>query len=61
MSNKINITPTWKEAIKILITILENGTEEGKREARKGLLEIGDYLDYKIKKEESFNQIINKP
>ena len=41
----INITPTWKEAMKIYIMLLQNGNAEGKKGAIEELMKIADHLD----------------
>lgn len=41
----IKLTPTWRQAARIYIACLEDGTEEGKRQAREAILEMGDKLD----------------
>lgn len=41
----ISLVPTWRAAAQIFIMALENGTEEGKRHAREGILEMAGKLD----------------
>jgi hypothetical protein len=41
----VDLTPTWETAARIYSAVLEDGTEEGKRQARAGLLEMGRILD----------------
>ena len=41
----IDLTPTWETAARIYSVVLEDGTEEGKRQARAGLLEMGRMID----------------
>ncbi|MCP4470469.1 MAG: hypothetical protein GY815_07250 [Gammaproteobacteria bacterium] len=43
--SSIDIAPTWRNAIQILIMALENGTDRGKQQARAELLAIGDQVD----------------
>lgn len=33
----IDLTPTWQTALQIYLTVLESGTDEGKRLAKEGL------------------------
>lgn len=41
----IDITPTWSQAASMLALVLENGTEEGKRDARKELARMAELAD----------------
>lgn len=41
----IDLTPTWKACMPILITALQDGTPTGKRLAREELMELADRLD----------------
>jgi len=41
----IDVTPTWKNTARILITLFENGSEEGITEAKAELLRMGGLLD----------------
>jgi len=48
----ISIKPTFTQSLAVLLMILENGNEEGKKEARKMLYEAFELLD-KLNAEES--------
>jgi hypothetical protein len=48
----INIKPTFTQSLAVLLMILENGNEEGKKEARKMLYEAFELLD-RLNAEES--------
>lgn len=48
----INIKPTFTQSLSVLLMILENGNEEGKKEARKMLYEAFELLD-RLNAEES--------
>lgn len=41
----IDITPTWEQAVRIYLLVLEEGTEEGKEIARKELLRLARTYD----------------
>jgi hypothetical protein len=41
----IDITPTWEQAVRIYLLVLEDGTEEGKDMARKELLRLARTYD----------------
>lgn len=41
----IPLVPSWHAAMQILITVLEDGTEEGKRQAREELMALADKVD----------------
>jgi hypothetical protein len=41
----IDLTPTWKAAMPIIIAALQDGTPEGKRLAREELMDLADRLD----------------
>lgn len=44
-ADKIDITPTWPQAVEILIAALENGTETGQAAARAELRRMAQILD----------------
>ena len=48
----ISIKPTFTQSLAVLLMILENGNEEGKKEARKMLYEAFELLD-RLNAEES--------
>ena len=41
----IDMTPTWTETARMLLVILENGTDEGKGMARKEVMRMGEIID----------------
>lgn len=41
----IDITPSWRAAVRIYMAVLENGSEEGKVAAREDLTELGALMD----------------
>lgn len=41
----VDMTPTWEEAARMLLVVLENGSEEGKQMARKEVERMGILLD----------------
>lgn len=41
----VDLTPTWQEAATVLMAVLEEGTAEGKREARAELLRMAKLAD----------------
>lgn len=41
----VDLTPTWKAAMPILIAALQDGTPTGKRLAREELMDLADRLD----------------
>lgn len=41
----IDLTPTWRAAARIYIACLLNGTDEGKRNAEEGIMEMAEKLD----------------
>lgn len=41
----IPVLPTWRVVMEILCRVLENGTPEGKQQARDELVKIGARLD----------------
>lgn len=41
----IDLTPSWEAAARIYITVLEHGTEEGKRAAREELMRLARQYD----------------
>ena len=41
----INLAPTWKAAAQIYIMAVENGTAEGKKAGRAGIMEMAEHLD----------------
>lgn len=45
MGEPIRLVPSWRVAMQILIAVLEDGTEEGKRSARAELMELADKVD----------------
>lgn len=45
MSKSIPLIPTWAVAMDILLTVLEDGNEQGKEAAREELREVGRKLD----------------
>lgn len=44
MSRTIDMTPTWPEAARLLLAVLENGTDEGKALARAEIQRMADLL-----------------
>ena len=44
----IDLTPTWRSLIPVLIAALEDGTPEGKRMARENLFDLADAADHYI-------------
>jgi len=36
----IDCTPTWQAAAQIYLAVLENGSEEGKKQAREGIMHM---------------------
>lgn len=49
----INIAPTWTGVARIHIMLIENGTEEGKQDARDGIVEMGKLLDQLVAEREA--------
>lgn len=45
MVETIDVTPTWKTAVEIWLTVLENSGEEGKAHAREGLRDMARKFD----------------
>ena len=47
MSEKeyIDITPSWRAAVRIYMAVLEDGNEAGKVAAREDLTELGERMD----------------
>lgn len=45
MGTTIDLTPTWAHALRICLTVLEDGTPEGKKEARKHLADMAKVAD----------------
>lgn len=45
MGNTVNITPTWKGVLPVLMAVLEHGTDEGKRQAREELTRMAEAAD----------------
>lgn len=41
----IELIPTWRAAARIYVACLLNGTEEGKRNAEDGIMEMAEKLD----------------
>ena len=41
----IDLTPTWQQAMPLLIRVLENGTDQGKRAAREELMRLAKMVD----------------
>lgn len=41
----IDITPSWRAAVRIYLAVLEDGNEEGKRCAREDLTDLGAKMD----------------
>lgn len=41
----IDITPSWRAAVRIYLAVLEDGNEEGKRAAREDLTDLGAKMD----------------
>ncbi|KPL26830.1 MAG: hypothetical protein AMJ72_12345 [Acidithiobacillales bacterium SM1_46] len=48
----INLAPSWEGVAKIHLMLLENGTDEGKADARKGIIEMGKLLDQLVAERE---------
>ena len=48
----INIGPTWTGVARMHIMLIDHGTEEGKQDARDGILEMGKLLDQLIAERE---------
>lgn len=46
MSKSIPIIPNWRTAMQILIAVLEDGTEEGKAQAKAELLAMAERVDH---------------
>ncbi len=44
-TKSIPLVPTWVVAVQILIRVLEDGTDQGKREAREALLDMARRMD----------------
>jgi len=45
LAGKIDLTPTWSQALNLFITVLEDGTTEGKKIAREELKRMASLLD----------------
>jgi hypothetical protein len=41
----IDMTPTWTEAARMLVFIMENANETGKEQARKEIMRMGEIID----------------
>jgi hypothetical protein len=41
----VDMTPTWEQAARMLLVVLENGSEEGKQMAREEVKRMGILLD----------------
>lgn len=48
----VDMTPTWEQSLSLLLVVFENGTPEGRAEAKKEILRAGRILDH-IRKEAS--------
>jgi len=44
----LTIEMKWKQAARIAIMALENGTEEGKRLAREEIMQMADVADFAV-------------
>lgn len=53
----INITPTWRAAASIYIMALENGTAEGREEAKAGLMDMAERFDTYIEQMAEQNEM----
>jgi len=49
----IDLTPTWEGVARIHIMLIENGTDEGKRDAREGIIEMGKLIDQLVAEREA--------
>lgn len=45
MTRYVDMTPTWEEAARMLIAVLENGTSQGKALARAEIIRMGQIID----------------
>lgn len=53
MTRKIDLTPTWEQAMHMCLVLLENSaTEEGKQTARNEIIRCGQLLDLAKKREQ---------
>jgi hypothetical protein len=43
---RMNLTPKWEAAMRILIVVLEDGTEKGKAAAKEELMHLARMLDH---------------
>lgn len=44
----IDVTPTWSVVLPMLLTVLESGTEQGKRDAREELKRMARAADSRV-------------
>jgi hypothetical protein len=52
MSRRIDLTPTWEQAMRMSLVLVENGaTEEAKAAGREEILRCGRLLDLAKKRE----------
>lgn len=48
----VNLTPTWTAVARMHIMLIDHGTEEGKQDARDGILEMGKLIDQLVAERE---------
>ena len=52
----VNIAPTWEGVARMHLMLLDHGTDEGRAEARKGIIEMGQLLDQLVAEREQANE-----
>jgi hypothetical protein len=48
----INLAPSWTGVARMHIMLIDHGTDEGKQDARDGILEMGKLLDQLVAERE---------
>lgn len=56
----IDLTPSWETAAEILILVLDNGTEEGKRLAKEEIRNMAKAADRSLALAKEYNNLLTK-